>query len=601
MKWIRFLSFLLLSLVLVVPINGNERKDTLPPVIQNALKLSGNDFGKNIKENLNLFKEAIELAKKIHSPYYENLLRARYSIILYLLGDYDVSLSEALIAIHFFEKNNYFKEAGDLYSEMGYQFKRRDLDVAFRWMRAGLMFYKKYGKDISLAAFYNNYGTLHFYKNNHDSAMYYYMLSVREAQKTNDSISVSYSYENIAGVYMAKNELEKAEENLKKSLEIRKRKNDLFGEAICLTNLGELYLLKNDFLKSIDYFKKSQIIAEKIFFTDLMRHNAENIAACYERIQKKDLAYPWLLLAKRLSDSLNNDAYAKNISFLQVKFETEKKEKELAENQAKLSHQELLIEKRNYLITGILLFTFIIIVVGIYIYKNQKQKQEQLIRENKLKDELTMVKVESELNQERLRISRELHDNIGSHLTFIVSLIDKAKGLNGENKNLDSLRDYTSEAIRQLRETIWTLKNEKITLSDLNYRILEFIHTARNSVQNTIHFEFESTSGYEGEINPKQGIHIFRIIQEAVNNAVRHANAKEILIKIFQQNEWVIFEVKDNGEGFDAEKAHSGNGLKNMKNRAEEAGLYFSVHSEPGNGTTVQVGLPTLKTSSKII
>ena len=132
------------------------------------------------------------------------------------------------------------------------------------------------------------------------------------------------------------------------------------------------------------------------------------------------------------------------------------------------------------------------------------------------------------------------------------------------------------------------MNKEAITFEDLKTRTTNYIEAAKTSLLG-IKFEFnypEDTG--EVTLNSLQGIDVYRIIQEAVNNAVKHANANKIAVDFLLIKNTLEVSITDNGKGFDKELIEAGNGLNSMKKRAQEINADFSI--EPLNqGTKVKL------------
>jgi signal transduction histidine kinase len=220
----------------------------------------------------------------------------------------------------------------------------------------------------------------------------------------------------------------------------------------------------------------------------------------------------------------------------------------------------------------------------------QKFKNTQLQKEKELSEALLKIETNHRLQEQRLAISRDLHDNIGSQLTFIISSIDSLKMYmtNTEakvDKKLTSISQFTRATIQELRDTIWAMNKEEISVEDLKSRISNFIEQAQTSLHG-INFDFKCKVSKDFTFNSKDGINIYRIIQEALNNAIKHANATEILVEVKQNKQNFEITIKDNGKGFDATTSNDGNGLKTMKNRANELNATINFISN-SDGTSV--------------
>jgi len=215
-----------------------------------------------------------------------------------------------------------------------------------------------------------------------------------------------------------------------------------------------------------------------------------------------------------------------------------------------------------------------------------KLQKEQLELENKLLEEQSNYKIQ----EQRLDISRELHDNVGSQLTFIISILDNLKSSSIQfdeaiDKKIDSLTNFANKSISVLRDTIWVLNSKQLSLSELKSRMTNFIKDASESVD-TIHFQFDFDIQNDVELSSKQAINLYRILQEIVNNAIKHANASTIKIAVLQVEDELQITLSDNGVGFDYEsKKKKSFGLTNIQNRVQELNGSLQVASTEEKGT----------------
>ena len=227
-------------------------------------------------------------------------------------------------------------------------------------------------------------------------------------------------------------------------------------------------------------------------------------------------------------------------------------------------------------------------------YNQQKLKNQQLQKENELKDALVKIETQNRLQEQRLRISRDLHDNIGAQLTFIISSIDNLKyGFEIKDKQLtaklDAISNFTSSTIYELRDTIWAMNKSEISFEDLQARISNFIDKA-NSIDGAINFSFviDDSVDLSKVFTSVEGMNIHRVLQEAIHNSLKHAEATNISIDINQAKD-LIFKVSDNGKGFNLNTVKKGNGLNNIQKRIHDIGGEFSIMSNETSGTQIRV------------
>lgn len=293
-----------------------------------------------------------------------------------------------------------------------------------------------------------------------------------------------------------------------------------------------------------------------------------------------------------------NVSFSDKVAEMDAKYKTAEKETEIAKQKVEIAEQELKVKKRNYSLIGIALLVFFLIMLGFNLYKQQKQKQLRLIEENRLKDQISQVKIQNKLHEERLRISRDLHDNIGSQLTFIISSVDNMKYLFKSadeklNNKLTDISGFTRTTITQLRDTIWALNKDEISFDDLKSRLFNYIENAQLAQEQT-EFLFKDELSSHFMLNSIQGVSIYRIVQEAINNSMKYAAATNVILTVSEEQKNIILSIKDDGIGFNMPDIQLGNGLENMKNRAAEINANFEIISEPQKGTEIILTLPLL-------
>lgn len=275
------------------------------------------------------------------------------------------------------------------------------------------------------------------------------------------------------------------------------------------------------------------------------------------------------------NDSIVSFETNKATAQLLSEFNTVQKEKELSEERAKLAIQK----SQNILLISTIIFILLIVV---FIIRNYQKRQKSLQQEVALERSEALNKVQ----KEKLRISRDLHDNIGSQLTYVISTLDNMNYISDETKRLERIKQleiFTKNTLTELRETIWTIKSEAISLEELLSKIADFINQVKQSFPETS-FKIDADN-YEFTLQSEQAIHCYRTIQEAINNALKYSQAESISIV---SNKGII-SIIDNGIGFDQNEVKKGNGLINMRERIKEAGFNYEIVSEIGKGTTIRI------------
>ena len=193
--------------------------------------------------------------------------------------------------------------------------------------------------------------------------------------------------------------------------------------------------------------------------------------------------------------------------------------------------------------------------------------------------------------QERLEIGKELHDNIGQQLTTIKLFLDLANSTADETTQVmlnRSLRNVT-ELINEVRSMSRSLVPP--TLKDLGF--IDSVNDLIESLRCTaVEVELDYYEFDEDKIPDNKKLALYRIIQEQLNNIIKHARAKQVSIILRLTAHNVLLQIKDDGMGFEFEKVKRGLGLSNIHNRAELFGGKALFTSSPGNGCEMNVSLP---------
>ncbi|MDF7820924.1 histidine kinase [Runella sp. MFBS21] len=199
----------------------------------------------------------------------------------------------------------------------------------------------------------------------------------------------------------------------------------------------------------------------------------------------------------------------------------------------------------------------------------------------------------NQLQIQRERLARDLHDGIGSQLTHIITKLDILAIKSSDSKQLEMLSDFARETNQILRETVWVLNQKSIEYSLLQKRISSFLNKLWQEREQP-ELQISMYTGSSLLISPIIAINIFRICQEVVNNALKYSNANCIEINFHQKPNKVRIEIKDNGQGFELTKIQKGYGLDNIRKRCDELGGQLFLVSN-STGTAILFELPPVE------
>ena len=197
------------------------------------------------------------------------------------------------------------------------------------------------------------------------------------------------------------------------------------------------------------------------------------------------------------------------------------------------------------------------------------------------------LQMQQALDEERLRISRDLHDNIGAYTTALLANTDRLEGENNIGETTGRIRKNAQQILTSLRNTIWILNTQKVTVESLHENIKNYCFKLLQNFEG-ISFKVEEEIVINANLTSGDALHLNNLIQEAVQNVVKHSRAKNMTYRM-QCRDSLVVEIEDDGAGFDTETVQSGYGLKNMRWRAQQAGAEFTIQSSPGSGTRLTI------------
>jgi signal transduction histidine kinase len=210
----------------------------------------------------------------------------------------------------------------------------------------------------------------------------------------------------------------------------------------------------------------------------------------------------------------------------------------------------------------------------------------QAINKRKFQKKLQALKLQEELEIERQRISRDLHDNMGAYTSALIANVQQLKSTTGDNADLQKMQTNAEQILSSLRETIWVLNNKEITVQEFSDGFKNYCFKL---LKNFEHISFDADENITNNftLQASKAIHLNKIMQEVVQNIIKHANATDINYTLNTKDDLLI-QITDNGKGFDINSKTNGYGLENIQWRAKEAGLDVSIHSKSGCNITIK-------------
>ena len=432
-----------------------------------------------------------------------------------------------------------------------------------------------------------------------DSAIYYLNKSQSFAKEIPDYKNLALSNMDLAKVYSEQKEYGMALSYLRKSTSIYREGliNNPYDEAGLYLDLSVLFNQMVNYDSAYFYAQKSMSIANEIDNQALKKDALRNLGDVENKRGKYKEAYSNLFNSIEISDSLLNAEKSKQLSELQTQYETEKKEQQIALQEAQLGEQELKLERNRLLMVGLVLIAILFLAV-IILNRNRAKKKEQLI-----KQEAQLKLREAELNavinsqeKERNRFARDLHDGFGQLISVLKLNLSGLTDKDAQHpeKRLEVFKNGESvinDMYAELRSICFDLMPQTLVKKGITTALKEFgdrITQSKKVVCEVIVFSNKERLPEIVEIS------LFRICQEWVNNVMKYAEASHITIQLTRDETELTLTVEDDGKGFDAELFYSGkgNGWKNIQTRLNLIKGEFDLDTTQGRrGTMMTVNL----------
>lgn len=429
--------------------------------------------------------------------------------------------------------------------------------------------------------------------NKPDSALFYHYKVLEDIENL-DSMRVIFTFNNIGNTLLKQEKYAEARKWVEIALGLnRKDSYPAYGLATNFTNLANIAFNMGEFANARQLMDSAAYYVQESGSTEKKRDYLYEEYRFHKKKGELTSAMEFLEKYSALKDTIFQEERLRTMSEMEALYDVEQKERELAESRAEVAEHELTVKSRNNLLLLLLIFLMVLLGLGFFIYYRQKNKTRHLQQEAKLQAIYLEQQTQKRLQDQRDSIASDLHDNIGSQLTFIVSSLGNLKfgNLSKEvlSTKIDQISGFTVETVNELRDTIWAMNKESISIEELHSRIQNLFAKARQSCP-TIEFEFNLDPHIDTELklNSIEGVNFYRIVQEAVNNSIKYAKASKIEVDLFLEDEKIKLKVADDGVGISGENPF-GNGMNTMKTRAQRIGKEFEIKSSEGQGTEILV------------
>jgi len=512
-------------------------------------------------------------------------------------GDFENAIKNALLALKSFEKIDDKNGQARIQNLLGiFHYNRNDFKTA-------LDYFQKYNQ---LAIACNDSGEIVSSMNNMSAAYHELGEFNNERQLIQKSISfqeaqgqyirIASAYENLGTLYMDTDSLQQSTYYYEKALHIYKINNNTHDIARVLLNNGKLKKHKKQYTSARNDYTQALKYAREGGYLKLEEQALQKLALLYEEQADFKNAYTNYVGFVAVKDSVLNEENQASINKLMIEFETEKKERQIAEQNLEIARKNLESRRKTFVIISLIGIIIILLLVSFNIYSRIKISEERRVNEERLKmKQLQMNVVLESQESERKRFARDLHDGFGQLITAVKMLLSQMHETHEKNKQSElalKSNEILDSMHSQLREIAHNLMPEQLINEGLTTALKEYVY--RISKNNEVTIEV-NTFGLQKRLNQSIEINIYRIIQEWINNVLKYSGANNLTIQLTEFENEINILIEDNGLGFEKVKLtkSSGWGWKNIQSRLEAINGILEIDTRDGvTGTSFIIDLP---------
>ena len=562
------------------------------------------------EESLAMNLEAINLAQKINKPVRLAIAYNNTASSYYGLKNYEKCIAYFLKAKDLLEEINDQPKLVILYGNLAGIFNELKQDqkacvFGLKAIKISRDAQDNYALLIALVNTSNAFINL----NKDDTALVLLKQARSLAKKLNDTWSLESSLVNMTNIYKRHHQYELMKISAQEALEASSSLKDNDGISKSLLFSGIYYLYTKDYTKAKEYAMQAMSVAQQHKLNEPLERSYLVLSDIELALGNVDTYLRYRFLNDSIQDLLINEQVLKNTEELEAKYSLNKKQAEIDNLNKEKKIQALTLQRRNILA---LVLTGTIIVLGIigFLYHRNNQQKKALLeassilqqqRINELEKEKKLLAAEAVLQgqeEERHRLAKDLHDGLGGILSgtkYAFSNMKNSLIITPENAEaFERSMAMLDKSILELRRVAHNMMPEALVKFGLDTALQDFCNSINQSGAVTI--RYQSFDIDDSSIPQSSASVVYRVIQELINNILKHAAAKNALVQLVRKNDALSITVEDDGKGFDKNILQNSNGIGylNLQNRVSYLNGTLDVETAENKGTSVNIEIPNI-------
>ncbi len=536
-----------------------------------------------------LLENGLTLAITNSQKALEEKIKGNIGLLYFRKGEYQKCITTSLELLPQLTGNAKANTLGNIAASYNYL---DQYELSIKYQQEALGIFKASGYKPGIAIGYNLIGSTYTKLKKPNEALPYLQESYKLKKEASDTLGMLNTLINLGENAYELKDYTKATNYFKQAEVFARVINNKSGLVKIYTNMGVLATKLNDYNAAKDYELKALKLAEKTKDNYVLTELYKNLGKTYKVTGDLDSALIVKDKAIIAKDSLIDLTVQSQIAEMQTKYETVKKEKQIED-------QKYTIAKRNYIIIGIVGLALFLSILAWAIFNryrlSKKNELQQKLNEQQQKATINILAAEE---KERKRIASDLHDGVGQLMTAawlnIQAINENAKNTDSETKELlQKTMHLVDESCKEVRAVSHNMMPNALLKKGLVNAIREFLQQI-NVKSTKINLQ---TEGLNNPLPNHVETVLYRVIQESVNNVIKHAQATSLDISINQDETGIDVMIEDNGKGFNFSEANKkdGIGLQNIKSRIEYLKGTVEWNTAENKGTLVAIHIPETK------
>ncbi|RLD63570.1 MAG: histidine kinase [Bacteroidetes bacterium] len=517
----------------------------------------------------------------------------RAAMILYEKGDEERALNSLLIG---FEKLKSipFSPLNIEYANYLAKifFNSQNFDKAISYNKIALKKAKLLKDTVNITKSLIRLGSFFYAKKEEDSALIYFRRVTYFPVTPKTEVRISNALNNMGVIALSKDNFDLAKAYANQALEIKVKLKDTLGVALLKVNLGNLYHFENNYSAAIKNYKDAIRTIGKDESVDGLNFKKvayENLSVSYDSLGDYQNAYFYLVKYDKVNKELTDEYLAENFAEVEAKYNLAKEEQKTEEEKSKTFRAQVLF-------VGLALVTLTFLILAFIFYKNYKLKEQNKLEQihSNLQTRIINATIDAK-EKERKTIAEILHDSVSALLSSANLHLQASKAqLNSKAPaEISKAQEIVKEASVKIRD----LSHKLISSVLLKFGLAFAVHDICEKYSNS---ELELISDDNGikRYDQKFEIKIYNIIEELINNILKHSKAKNASITLMERNgDKLLIQIIDDGKGFDVkrERKKDGLGLSHIEARVKIMKGVFNINSKKGEGTSIFISVPVYK------